>query len=679
MDAAHHTCIGIDKIMKIKKWLVASGILIFGLIGVTQVMESAQDIPFPVRYTTRISTDTSLNSSAVYKVLKDGSDKFDVTLYRTFIDENGEERKFSFGTDADHVAEFHELTALKDTSYKGMYYSASKLPGELIDKLQQIGVQVTSTELPWYIIGSQMWANGILAVVTWSMVLTFLVSYFASLNLYRKHWLVGRMLGGVKKTLAKSVASDLFIMAVVSIVLWGVYVLFNQVALSSLSSYALLATLGLNLVILMSFVVLINVVFFIIIKHDNLAKALKKTDSNMKQNLVWMAGILASLAALTLLMNQTVLNQKNLQQQLDSLKPWQKLSAYKAVNVTLPSIEDSNNGEIDARADTKVARRFMDHFKDDEYIFSQDSTAKVPNMVSQEQAQFMTSQLKRDGIDSDVSKRIRYMNLNALKLSGHRNLAGKVANKKPATVFLPEKFKDHKKSVLNAIYLEYYQNSGIKKSDFEVHIVKNNEKTFLFDYRGAELYVYDHSRLQTDTNRILVVINMAYAFNSLGKDATYSNVLNGLFKQPGLKKVAVDSSINGQVEDITSPYLSIQMQANRLQKRIVAAYVSMSTLVIMQLFAIFQFLMNIARKKAYTMGVKRLLGYNIVYVILREFGGYILTIFAGLVVAWFMTSSMVLKNVVLGLNVMAIVIIIGYVRFYVKKASVNVLKGDFEL
>ncbi|RGO81301.1 hypothetical protein DXA89_00540 [Weissella cibaria] len=94
MDAAHHTCIGIDKIMKIKKWLVASGILIFGLIGVTQVMESAQDIPFPVRYTTRISTDTSLNSSAVYKVLKDGSDKFDVTLYRTFIDENGEERKF---------------------------------------------------------------------------------------------------------------------------------------------------------------------------------------------------------------------------------------------------------------------------------------------------------------------------------------------------------------------------------------------------------------------------------------------------------------------------------------------------------------------------------------------------------------------------------------------------------
>lgn len=79
------------------------------------------------------------------------------------------------------------------------------------------------------------------------------------------------------------------------------------------------------------------------------------------------------------------------------------------------------------------------------------------------------------------------------------------------------------------------------------------------------------------------------------------------------------------------------------------------------------------------MGVKRLLGYNIDYVILREFGGYILTIFAGLVVAWFMTSSMVLKNIVLGLNVMAIVIIIGYVRFYVKKASVNVLKGDFEL
>ena len=88
MDAAHHTCIGMDKIMKIKKWLVASGVLIFGLIGVTQVMESDQDIPFPVRYATRISTDTSLNSSVVYKVLKDGSDKFDVTLYRTFIDEN---------------------------------------------------------------------------------------------------------------------------------------------------------------------------------------------------------------------------------------------------------------------------------------------------------------------------------------------------------------------------------------------------------------------------------------------------------------------------------------------------------------------------------------------------------------------------------------------------------------
>ncbi|KIU22429.1 hypothetical protein ab3b_01825 [Weissella cibaria] len=79
------------------------------------------------------------------------------------------------------------------------------------------------------------------------------------------------------------------------------------------------------------------------------------------------------------------------------------------------------------------------------------------------------------------------------------------------------------------------------------------------------------------------------------------------------------------------------------------------------------------------MGVKRLLGYNIDYVILQEFGGYILTIFVGLVVTGVMTSSIMLKNVVLGLNVMAIVIIIGDVRFYVKKASVNVLKGDFEL
>lgn len=56
-------------------------ILIFGLIGVTQVMESVQDIPFPVWHATRISTDTSLKSSVVYKELKGKSDKFDVTLY----------------------------------------------------------------------------------------------------------------------------------------------------------------------------------------------------------------------------------------------------------------------------------------------------------------------------------------------------------------------------------------------------------------------------------------------------------------------------------------------------------------------------------------------------------------------------------------------------------------------
>lgn len=36
-----HTYIGI-----MKKWLVAVAILIFGLVVLTQVMESAQDIPF---------------------------------------------------------------------------------------------------------------------------------------------------------------------------------------------------------------------------------------------------------------------------------------------------------------------------------------------------------------------------------------------------------------------------------------------------------------------------------------------------------------------------------------------------------------------------------------------------------------------------------------------------------
>lgn len=44
-------------------------------------MESAQDIQLPVWHATRIFTDTSLESSVVYKILKGESDKFDVTLY----------------------------------------------------------------------------------------------------------------------------------------------------------------------------------------------------------------------------------------------------------------------------------------------------------------------------------------------------------------------------------------------------------------------------------------------------------------------------------------------------------------------------------------------------------------------------------------------------------------------
>ncbi|MCG4763879.1 hypothetical protein L0P42_16305, partial [Fusicatenibacter saccharivorans] len=65
--------------------------------GLTQLKEIADDIKFPAKYLIQLSSDTEkISSHTIYQLLAENSQKNQQQLFRTYLNDQGNESYFAF-------------------------------------------------------------------------------------------------------------------------------------------------------------------------------------------------------------------------------------------------------------------------------------------------------------------------------------------------------------------------------------------------------------------------------------------------------------------------------------------------------------------------------------------------------------------------------------------------------
>ncbi|EGO5164829.1 hypothetical protein [Enterococcus faecalis] len=670
--------------MKARGILLIFALSTFALIGLTQLKEIADDIKFPAKYLIQLSSDTEkISSHTIYQLLAENSQKNQQQLFRTYLNDQGNESYFAFLPTLENKQKFEtNLKKLANVSFESSYYSDKAFTEETLQQLKNKGVQPQSMELQWYLAGPALWSDGIRAVGLWSLTLALFFAYFSILYLYRKKTYVARFMGKGAIFAWKSWLTDCLTIIVSSVSLFGVFLLITPNNWLSMSALSLLSILLTNAIFLLLLITLGSVLFYQLTKYGNILAILKGKNMPILVNIIWFFGIVVTLLVIPLILNKLTNEQAILTQHIQGLKPWQQLKDYRTLLVEFPSDQQQvKNGFIDVSADEDYGKKFMNYFSEKDYIFAQQSAIIIPEQLSSQQKQEILKNYAKDKVKPEVTKHITYMNNNAYQIN--RQLQNETTenrqSKVPATMYVPHKYKADIESVKNATYMEFFRDSDIKRSEFKIVFVPNGRKTFLFDYQGAELTRFDKSRTQYNLDEIIVVLNMETVLAIPSAVSTYNNITNGLFSANALARLTADTSLTKNIADVISPYKSIQLKMNRLVDRINSAKLAVGVLVMVQFMLLLQFFTGMLKQHLKEISIKRLLGINLNQVLLMTFSYYLVLLLLTFIVAFLITNQALIKYLLLLGSIVEIVLVFFILKRIISKRTSDFLKGDFEI
>lgn len=437
----------------------------------------------------------------------------------------------------------------------------------MLQQLKNHGIVTQTVELQWYLAGPALWLDGIQAVGLWNLILALFFAYFSLLYLYRKKSYVARFMGKSVNFAWNDWLADCLTIILSSISLFFLFLLItrnNFLAMSSLSFLSILVT---NAIFLLFLITLGSAIFYQLTKYGNILAILKGKNMPLLVNIIWFVGIIVTLLVIPIILNILNNEQVILTQHLQGLKPWQQLANYRTLTVEFPSDkQQSENGLIDINGDVDFGKKFMSYFSEDEYLFAQKSAITIPEQFSKQQKQETLKNYAKDKINPEITKHVTYMNNNAYQIN-YQLQKERAQNKQPqvpAVLYIPNKYKKNLDSIINATYMEFFSDSDIEKSEFNMVFVPNGRKTFLFDYRGAELNRFNNHRTQYGLDEIVVVLNIEMVLRTPSAITTYSNLTNGLFSTNALARLTTDTFLTKNITDVISPYKSIQLNMNRL-------------------------------------------------------------------------------------------------------------------
>ncbi|HEP1375856.1 TPA: ABC transporter permease [Streptococcus pyogenes] len=658
--------------MKLKLSVIGLFFCLIAAIGVISISDTQKPVPLPIDGAFSIQGKSSLSSDEVYKKISNLSNTKNVNIYKPIVRNSGQLTYINFKNT--------NYEQLKPAPITGMYYILGKIDSSSLKVLTASGLKLVYAAYPWYIGGILQFDGTLRLLLMLSIYLTLLVVLFVVRTRQIKEGVIRHSLGLPIYNLRRDYVISFTFELVMAGLLMIAYSYFWGSGLFTYSSKLFFSLILTNLIIFQIVDIITFILFWLTIRVEKPIEIIKNKAKNSFLFIVWLVIISIIIIVSGIFLQETKASQSRINRQISQLSPWNKVRNWKRLELLGIENGSINNGEINEPESQYI--QIATALKKLDFIYIKPSSVYIPDyMKNTNFAEDFFKKLNNDGItDPEVNKEMIYINKSGANIQNKVNGTDyQLLDNKVATIYIPDKFKEKKKSIENTVVAEQFTGTKYTKENLAVQIIPNEKKIFYFNENGNE---HDENKEAspmanvTDSKGNIVVVLDTDKMVASKDFSLASNIVNSsLFSPEAIKKINdLSLHLNFSINPV-DVYQLVKLNIQSLKHQIFLSKVLQKIIYGIVFLLIYQYAQLFISSKQNDYVKKIILGLSKTRIAISSLKYFIMTI-AIVIICTFMVTEQI-ELLYIGIASLVVLILSTVMSFRkLSKKYTQILKGD---
>ncbi|GMN83896.1 ABC transporter permease [Streptococcus pyogenes] len=658
--------------MKLKLSVIGLFFCLIAAIGVISISDTQKPVPLPIDGAFSIQGKSSLSSDEVYKKISNLSKTKNVNIYKPIVRNSGQLTYINFKNT--------NYEQLKPAPITGMYYILGKIDSSSLKVLTASGLKLVYAAYPWYIGGILQFDGTLRLLLMLSIYLTLLVVLFVVRTRQIKEGVIRHSLGLPIYNLRRDYVISFTFELVMAGLLMIAYSYFWGSGLFTYSSKLFFSLILTNLIIFQIVDIITFILFWLTIRVEKPIEIIKNKAKNSFLFIVWLVIISIIIIVSGIFLQETKASQSRINRQISQLSPWNKVRNWKRLELLGIENGSINNGEINEPESQYI--QIATALKKLDFIYIKPSSVYIPDyMKNTNFAEDFFKKLNNDGItDPEVNKEMIYINKSGANIQNKVNGTDyQLLDNKVATIYIPDKFKEKKKSIENTVVAEQFTGTKYTKENLAVQIIPNEKKIFYFNENGNE---HDENKEAspmanvTDSKGNIVVVLDTDKMVASKDFSLASNIVNSsLFSPEAIKKINdLSLHLNFSINPV-DVYQLVKLNIQSLKHQIFLSKVLQKIIYGIVFLLIYQYAQLFISSKQNDYVKKIILGLSKTRIAISSLKYFIMTI-AIVIICTFMVTEQI-ELLYIGIASLVVLILSTVMSFRkLSKKYTQILKGD---
>ncbi|HFN9748558.1 TPA: ABC transporter permease [Streptococcus pyogenes] len=658
--------------MKLKLSVIGLFFCLIAAIGVISISDTQKPVPLPIDGAFSIQGKSSLSSDEVYKKISNLSNTKNVNIYKPIVRNSGQLTYINFKNT--------NYEQLKPAPITGMYYILGKIDSSSLKVLTASGLKLVYAAYPWYIGGILQFDGTLRLLLMLSIYLTLLVVLFVVRTRQIKEGVIRHSLGLPIYNLRRDYVISFTFELVMAGLLMIAYSYFWGSGLFTYSSKLFFSLILTNLIIFQIVDIITFILFWLTIRVEKPIEIIKNKAKNSFLFIVWLVIISIIIIVSGIFLQETKASQSRINRQISQLSPWNKVRNWKRLELLGIENGSINNGEINEPESQYI--QIATALKKLDFIYIKPSSVYIPDyMKNTNFAEDFFKKLNNDGItDPEVNKEMIYINKSGANIQNKVNGTDyQLLDNKVATIYIPDKFKEKKKSIENTVVAEQFTGTKYTKENLAVQIIPNEKKIFYFNENGDE---HDENKEAspmanvTDSKGNIVVVLDTDKMVASKDFSLASNIVNSsLFSPEAIKKINdLSLHLNFSINPV-DVYQLVKLNIQSLKHQIFLSKVLQKIIYGIVFLLIYQYAQLFISSKQNDYVKKIILGLSKTRIAISSLKYFIMTI-AIVIICTFMVTEQI-ELLYIGIASLVVLILSTVMSFRkLSKKYTQILKGD---
>ncbi|HEP2342224.1 TPA: ABC transporter permease [Streptococcus pyogenes] len=658
--------------MKLKLSVIGLFFCLIAAIGVISISDTQKPVPLPIDGAFSIQGKSSLSSDEVYKKISNLSKTKNVNIYKPIVRNSGQLTYINFKNT--------NYEQLKPAPITGMYYTLGKIDSSSLKVLTASGLKLVYAAYPWYIGGILQFDGTLRLLLMLSIYLTLLVVLFVVRTRQIKEGVIRHSLGLPIYNLRRDYVISFTFELVMAGLLMIAYSYFWGSGLFTYSSKLFFSLILTNLIIFQIVDIITFILFWLTIRVEKPIEIIKNKAKNSFLFIVWLVIISIIIIVSGIFLQETKASQSRINRQISQLSPWNKVRNWKRLELLGIENGSINNGEINEPESQYI--QIATALKKLDFIYIKPSSVYIPDyMKNTNFAEDFFKKLNNDGItDPEVNKEMIYINKSGANIQNKVNGTDyQLLDNKVATIYIPDKFKEKKKSIENTVVAEQFTGTKYTKENLAVQIIPNEKKIFYFNENGNEHDENKEASLManvTDSKGNIVVVLDTDKMVASKDFSLASNIVNSsLFSPEAIKKINdLSLHLNFSINPV-DVYQLVKLNIQSLKHQIFLSKVLQKIIYGIVFLLIYQYAQLFISSKQNDYVKKIILSLSKTRIAISSLKYFIMTIAIVIICTFMVTEQIELLYIgIASLVVLILSTVMGFRKL--SKKYTQILKGD---